>query len=96
MDSGYFQYHRTIAADWFFNRITREEAEALLLSDRRNGAYLVRESHTRKGTYTLSFLQDETPRHCRIFNTLDGQFAADTHRAFDTLQDLVKWYALCG
>jgi hypothetical protein len=79
-----------IAADWF-HRITREEAEAMLLSDGRHGTYLIRESHSRRGTFTLSFLHHTTPRHCRIFNTLDGKFAADSHRGFDTLQELVDW-----
>lgn len=79
-----------LAAEWFY-RITRAEAEALLTADGRNGVFLVRESHTRKGTFTLSFLHDGLPRHCRIFNTLDGQFAADSYKAFDTLEDLVEW-----
>lgn len=83
--------NRKVEAEWFY-RITRAEAESLLLADGRNGAFLVRESHTRKGTFTLSFLQECIPRHCRIFNTLDGQFAADSYKAFDTLQDLVEWY----
>ncbi|KAH8852155.1 Tyrosine-protein kinase Btk29A [Schistosoma japonicum] len=40
--------------DWYYKDITRQQAEAILLDENREGCFLVRDSVSKKNTYTLS------------------------------------------
>uniref|UniRef100_A0A5K3FDF5 Tyrosine-protein kinase n=1 Tax=Mesocestoides corti TaxID=53468 RepID=A0A5K3FDF5_MESCO len=40
--------------DWYYKDITRQQAEAILLEENREGCFLVRDSVSKKNTYTLS------------------------------------------
>ncbi|KAF8571853.1 hypothetical protein P879_01483 [Paragonimus westermani] len=40
--------------DWYYKDITRQQAEAILLDEGREGCFLVRDSVSKKNTYTLS------------------------------------------
>ncbi|VDL58130.1 unnamed protein product [Hymenolepis diminuta] len=39
---------------WYYKDITRQQAEAILLEENREGCFLVRDSVSKKNTYTLS------------------------------------------
>ncbi|KAL3313793.1 hypothetical protein Ciccas_007602 [Cichlidogyrus casuarinus] len=42
------------AYDWYYKGITRQQAEAILLEEQREGCFLVRDSVSKKNTFTLS------------------------------------------
>ena len=60
-------------ASWFYGLISRPEAERLLDLDATEGAFLVRESSTVRGTYTVSFYSAGMVRHTHVHTTLDGR-----------------------
>ncbi|NWS16223.1 LCK kinase, partial [Pachyramphus minor] len=65
---------------WFFKNISRKDAERqLLASGNTHGSFLIRESETSKGSYSLSVrdldeTQGETVKHYKIRNMDDGGF----------------------
>lgn len=82
---------------WYFGSIDREEAESNLQERGENeGCFLVRESQSRKGHWTISVL-DWTNGHCSVSHYLikrdeDGRyyFSQDLH--FDSIPDLINFY----
>ncbi|VDN16611.1 unnamed protein product [Dibothriocephalus latus] len=42
------------ADPWYYKDITRQQAEAILLEESREGCFLVRDSVSKKNTFTLS------------------------------------------
>lgn len=40
--------------DWYYKDLTRQQAESILLEENREGCFLVRDSVSKKNTYTLS------------------------------------------
>ncbi len=42
------------SCSWYYKDITRQQAEAILLEENREGCFLVRDSVSKKNTYTLS------------------------------------------
>lgn len=52
---------------WFFGKISRSKAEKLLMDSRcRHGFFLVRESESARGQYSLSLRDGDTVRHYRV------------------------------
>ncbi|XP_043938499.1 tyrosine-protein kinase fyna-like isoform X4 [Protopterus annectens] len=84
--------------DWFF-KVSRSEAEKLLLSsDNEKGAFLVRQSETRTGNYSLSVRNWSRQKgnhvsHYMIHReeNLDKYYISPCV-SFDTLQELVSFY----
>lgn len=62
------QEERLIAAKWYHGAISREDSERLILEARCDGAFLVRDSSTHSGDYTLVVLKLGSPiiDHYRI------------------------------
>jgi hypothetical protein len=59
------------AEDWFHGRIKRQEAEKILLQRGAHGGFLLRESESTPGEYSLSVRDGDNVKHYRI-RTLDG------------------------
>ncbi|CDW60345.1 SH2 and EF-hand like and PI-PLC-Y and PI-PLC-X do main containing protein [Trichuris trichiura] len=83
--------------EWFHGRIRREQAVRILEENRNlgNGLFLVRESTTFVGDYSLSLLHNGSVHHCRIKST---QIAGVKHyylletKKMDTLYQLIGYY----
>ena len=55
-------------------------------------SYLIRDSETTPGDYSLSVQDREKVRHYRIKRLENGTFAITRHVTFETIQDLVAYY----
>ncbi|KAG8451571.1 hypothetical protein GDO86_003681 [Hymenochirus boettgeri] len=83
---------------WFFKDLGRKDAERRLLSPgNQQGSFLVRESETNKGSYSLSVRdldqnQGEVVKHYKIRNLDNGGYYISPRKTFHTLQELVQFY----
>ncbi|XP_068198253.1 tyrosine-protein kinase Blk isoform X3 [Antennarius striatus] len=84
---------------WFFSDITRKETERLLLAPgNKKGVFLVRESETSPGSFSLSIRdhvieQGDVVKHYKIRCLDKGGFYISPSKSFPTLQELVKYYS---
>lgn len=84
--------------DWFFENISRKEAEKLLLAEENaRGTFLVRPSEHNPSGYSLSVKDWEEQRGCHVkhykIKPLDnGGFYISTNKTFDSLSELVNAY----
>ncbi|XP_014061707.2 tyrosine-protein kinase Blk [Salmo salar] len=83
---------------WFFKDLSRRETERLLLAPgNKVGSFLVRESETTKGAFSLS-VRDAGPehgdvvKHYKIRSLDNGGFYISPSTSFSSLQELVKHY----
>lgn len=80
---------------WFFGPITRSKAEKLLGNPmRKHGCFLIRESESAPGTYSLSMKDGDSVRHFRIMNDPPGTFKlqgspCDPH---NSLHELIEYH----
>ncbi|XP_072102849.1 tyrosine-protein kinase Fyn isoform X3 [Mobula birostris] len=87
------------AEEWYFGKLGRKEAERQLLSIcNPRGTFLIRESETTKGAYSLSIRDwDDTKgdhvKHYKIRKLDSGGYYITTRAQFETLQQLVQHYA---
>ncbi|KAM9248494.1 tyrosine-protein kinase HCK isoform 1-T1 [Dugong dugon] len=84
--------------EWFFKGISRKDAERHLLAPGNMlGSFMIRDSETTKGSYSLSVRDydpqyGDTVKHYKI-RTLDGGgFYISPRSTFSTFQDLVDHY----
>ncbi|XP_037258946.1 tyrosine-protein kinase HCK isoform X2 [Falco biarmicus] len=83
---------------WFFKGISRKDAERHLLSPNNVvGSFMIRDSETTKGCYSLSVrdednVQGATVKHYKIRMLDSGGFYISPRSSFNTLQDLVQYY----
>jgi len=75
---------------WFHGKISRELAEKLL-TPRKDGLFLVRESTNFPGDFTLCVCFDSRVEHYRII-LQDNRITIDEEEYFDTLASLVLHY----
>ncbi|XP_021569202.1 tyrosine-protein kinase Fgr [Carlito syrichta] len=86
------------AEEWYFGKISRKDAERQLLSPGNpQGAFLIRESETTKGAYSLSIRDwDQTRgdhvKHYKIRKLDTGGYYITTRAQFDSVQELVQHY----
>eukprot|EP00043_Microstomoeca_roanoka_P027399 m.14410 g.14410 ORF g.14410 m.14410 type:complete len:623 (-) comp7608_c0_seq1:271-2139(-) len=86
---------------WFFGPITRSKAEKLLASPlRKHGTFLIRESESAPGTYSLSMKDGDAVRHFRI-KVVDGnklRIQGSPSEPHDDLRSLVAFHtkSRCG
>ena len=78
------------AMAWFHGKISRELAEKLL-TPRKDGLFLVRESTNFPGDFTLCVCFDSRVEHYRII-LQDNRITIDEEEYFDTLTSLVQHY----
>ena len=79
---------------WYFGKIKRVDAEKLLqLPVNQIGAFLIRDSETILGTYSLSIRDHESQiRHYRIERLDNGSFFITRKATFHSLSELVAYY----
>ncbi|XP_036177348.1 tyrosine-protein kinase Yes isoform X2 [Myotis myotis] len=86
------------AEEWYFGKMGRKDAERLLLNPgNQRGIFLVRESETTKGAYSLSIrdwdeVRGDNVKHYKIRKLDNGGYYITTRAQFETLQKLVKHY----
>ncbi|XP_007521118.1 tyrosine-protein kinase FRK isoform X2 [Erinaceus europaeus] len=92
--SNYVAEDRSLQAEpWFFGAIKRADAEKQLLHrQNENGAFLVRESESQKGDFSLSVLDRGVVKHYRIRRLDDGGFFLTRRKIFSTLNEFVSHY----
>ncbi|XP_036744999.2 tyrosine-protein kinase Blk isoform X1 [Manis pentadactyla] len=86
---------------WFFRSINRKDAERQLLAPVNNvGSFLIRESETTKGAFSLSVkdvtTQGEVVKHYKIRSLDEGGYYISPRTTFPTLQALVQHYSKKG
>uniref|UniRef100_A0A8D0DQI1 Tyrosine-protein kinase n=1 Tax=Salvator merianae TaxID=96440 RepID=A0A8D0DQI1_SALMN len=83
---------------WFFKDLSRKDAERqLLTAGNTHGAFLIRESETTKGSFSLSIRdfdqnQGEVVKHYKIRNMDNGGFYISPRITFNSLHQLVEYY----
>ncbi|XP_008284517.1 tyrosine-protein kinase Lyn isoform X2 [Stegastes partitus] len=84
--------------EWFFKDITRKDAERQLLAPaNKPGSYLIRESETSKGSYSLS-IRDvdakgmESVKHYKIRMLDNGGFYISPKISFSDIGSMIKHY----
>eukprot|EP00042_Codosiga_hollandica_P050868 m.616871 g.616871 ORF g.616871 m.616871 type:complete len:629 (-) comp58172_c0_seq7:292-2178(-) len=83
------------AEAWFFGPISRQKAEKLLGNPlRKHGCYLIRESESQPGQYSLSMKDGESVRHYRIITDAAGHFQlqGSSSPMFRALRELVEFH----
>jgi len=84
--------------EWFFGKIGRKDSERLLLNhNNMRGTYLIRESETAQGSFSMSILDDSPDKgpnvkHYRIRKLDSGGFYITARAKFDSLKSLVDHY----
>ncbi|XP_022645421.1 tyrosine-protein kinase Src42A-like isoform X3 [Varroa jacobsoni] len=93
--SNYVAKLKSIEAEpWYFGKIKRVEAEKKLLSpENEHGAYLIRDSESRRNDYSLSVRDGDSVKHYRIRQLDEGGFFIARRTTFRALQDLVDHYS---
>ncbi|XP_062267187.1 tyrosine-protein kinase fynb isoform X8 [Platichthys flesus] len=87
------------AEDWYFGKLGRKDAERQLLSTGNSrGTYLIRESETTKGAFSLSIrdwddVKGDHVKHYKIRKLDSGGYYITTRAQFDALQQLVQHYS---
>ncbi|XP_073173817.1 tyrosine-protein kinase Lck isoform X1 [Lepidochelys kempii] len=83
---------------WFFKNLSRKDAERqLLASGNTHGSFLIRESESTKGSFSLSVRdfdqsQGETVKHYKIRNMDNGGYYISPRITFSSLHELVEYY----
>ncbi|XP_052647636.1 src-like-adapter 2 isoform X1 [Harpia harpyja] len=84
---------------WLYEGVSRQKAEELLLRPgNRSGSFLIRESQTRQGCYSLSVRRSEraswdSVTHYRIYRLENGWLYISPRLTFPSLHDLVDHYS---
>ncbi|KAF3818463.1 hypothetical protein GH733_011880 [Mirounga leonina] len=83
---------------WFFRSISRKDAERQLLAPiNKAGSFLIRESETNKGAFSLTVkdvtTQGEMIKHYKIRSLDEGGYYISPRITFPTLQALVQHYS---
>ncbi|XP_063091018.1 tyrosine-protein kinase Blk isoform X1 [Cavia porcellus] len=86
---------------WFFRSISRKEAERQLLAPlNKVGSFLIRESETTKGSFSLSVkdvtAQGDMVKHYKIRSLDEGGYYISPRTTFPSLQALVQHYTKKG
>eukprot|EP00050_Salpingoeca_kvevrii_P021430 m.110450 g.110450 ORF g.110450 m.110450 type:complete len:499 (+) comp9340_c0_seq3:265-1761(+) len=91
--SNYVAKVQSIEAEpWFHGRITRGQAEKVLLQWGAHGSFLIRESESKPGDYSLSCRDGDNVKHYRIRTLDEGGYYISRRRTFQNLNELVNHY----
>eukprot|EP00794_Sanderia_malayensis_P010939 gene10939-12100_t len=82
--------HAFANQEWFHGKLMRVECEQLLHNYGKDGEFLLRESESRAGDYSLSMKAPNRIKHFRIKSD-DNQFVIG-QRSFDSMQELISHY----
>ncbi|XP_052328254.1 tyrosine-protein kinase Fgr isoform X1 [Oncorhynchus keta] len=86
------------AEEWYFGKMGRKDAERQLLGlENPRGTFLIRESETTKGAYSLSIRdwddgKGDHVKHYKIRKLDNGGYYITTRTQFDTVHQLVEHY----
>ncbi|XP_065911741.1 ras GTPase-activating protein 1-like isoform X2 [Dysidea avara] len=80
---------------WYHGMISRHLAQSRMEDKNVYGCYLIRDSETRPGEYTLSFLSNTSIIHHFKINASCGDYYIGG-RQFDSLEDLIGFYTNCS
>ncbi|XP_063810760.1 tyrosine-protein kinase Fgr isoform X2 [Pseudophryne corroboree] len=86
------------AEEWYFGKLGRKDADRQLMGEgNMPGSFLIRESETTKGAFSLSIRDwDHTKgdhvKHYKVRKIDNGGFYITTRAQFDTVQELVQHY----
>ncbi|XP_073677366.1 tyrosine-protein kinase Fgr isoform X1 [Garra rufa] len=86
------------AEEWYFGKMGRKDAERQLLAQNNpRGTFLIRESETTKGAYSLSIrdwddAKGDHVKHYKIRKLDNGGYYITTRTQFDTVPELVEHY----
>ncbi|MED6295598.1 hypothetical protein CHARACLAT_033467 [Characodon lateralis] len=84
--------------EWFFKDISRKDAERQLLAPaNKPGSYLIRESETSKGNFSLSIRDVDTQgmdsvKHYKIRKLDNGGFYVSPKISFPNITSMIKHY----
>ena len=82
------------ACRWYFGKIKRTDAEKKLqVPQNEHGAFLIRDSESRRNDFSLSVRDGDTVKHYRIRPLDEGGFWIARRQTFRTLQELVDHYS---
>ena len=77
--------------DWYHGKISRNRAE-YLLSSGINGSFLIRESESSPGQYSLSVRYEGRVYHYRVNNDADGSMYVQEIIKFKSIPELVSYH----
>lgn len=78
---------------WFAGSIDKNKTEALLV-DKPDGTFLIRESSSRAGQFTLAIVCDSKIAQMPILHKQEGFTVGATGRFFDSIMDFVMYHQL--
>ncbi|MEQ2164477.1 hypothetical protein GOODEAATRI_007010, partial [Goodea atripinnis] len=82
------------AEPWYFPGMKRQDAEKLLLAEgNEEGSFLVRNSESLKGEFSLSVLHDKRVKHYKLQKLVNGHYYVSKTKSFPTLKELVEYYS---
>lgn len=84
--------------EWFLGKMGRQEAMVILKGANASGTFLVRESESQKGEYSLSVIHEDFVKHYRIRSQIvpGGEkevFINDRHR-FEDIEKMIEYHRL--
>ncbi|XP_040288482.1 src-like-adapter isoform X1 [Bufo bufo] len=78
---------------WLFEGVGREKSEQLLqLPEMKTGSFMIRQSETKKGSYSLS-VKHRQVKHYRIFRLPNNWYYISPRLTFQCLEHLVNHYS---
>ncbi|XP_056378771.1 src-like-adapter isoform X2 [Hyla sarda] len=78
---------------WLFDGVGREKSEQLLeLPEVKTGSFMIRQSETKKGSYSLS-VKHRQVKHYRIFRLPNNWYYISPRLTFQCLEHLVNHYS---
>ncbi|XP_075681824.1 src-like-adapter [Rhinoderma darwinii] len=78
---------------WLFDGVGREKSEQLLqLPEMKTGSFMIRQSETKKGSYSLS-VKHRQIKHYRIFRLPNNWYYISARLTFQCLEHLVNHYS---
>lgn len=80
------------AEEWFHGKIARSKAERIILNATQAGAFLIRESESKPGDYSLSVKDGENVKHYRIRTLDEGGYYIARRVTFKDLPEMVAHY----
>ncbi|KAF7248559.1 Tyrosine-protein kinase Srms, partial [Varanus komodoensis] len=85
----------TFLSSWYISGIGRNKANYLLLSPpNRHGSFLIRDSESNRGEYSLSVRNHTKVRHFRIYKEPGGNIYLEKGHTFPSLEQLLDYYTV--
>ncbi|KAM3870064.1 1-phosphatidylinositol 4,5-bisphosphate phosphodiesterase gamma-2 [Diretmus argenteus] len=76
---------------WFYNNLSRGQAEDYLMRIPRDGAFLIRQREGEPDSYAITFRGDGKVKHCRIQKE-SNMYLLGTTTEFESLVELVNYF----